>query len=396
MENLGSYCIILAALTLVSSVTRIDAAVAMFVFGDSLVDTGNNDYITSIARANFLPNGIDYPTRIPTGRFCNGLIISDLISEYMGTEPILPILDPNAKGQNLLRGANFASAGAGILDDTGVIFIERLTIPQQIQLFQKYQNDVANLIGPAATTTLISQALFSITIGGNDYINNYLLPLSVRAQQYTPAQYNQLLIATFRNQLTQIYNLGARKLTVSNIGPLGCIPSQLSMKAIRTECIPELNEYASNFNAALKPMLQELNRELPGAMFVYGNGYDMIFGIINNPGNYGILFLPEALPYVRTILIYWQVGLKIRSELYNHLFCHSGFEASTTACCGQGSYNGVLVCTVLSNICPDRSKYVFWDPFHPTEAVNRLLTDRLLNGPPSDISPINIKELLAL
>jgi hypothetical protein len=56
------------------------APVAMFVFGDSLVDTGNNDFIPSTARANFRPNGLDYPTRRPTGRFCNGKIISDFIS----------------------------------------------------------------------------------------------------------------------------------------------------------------------------------------------------------------------------------------------------------------------------------------------------------------------------
>ncbi|KAJ7110301.1 hypothetical protein O6H91_10G029800 [Diphasiastrum complanatum] len=359
MENFNSHRIVLAALTLMSYVLRTDAAVAMIVFGDSLVDTGNNNYINSIAKANFLPNGVDFPTRNPTGRFCNGLIISDFLSEYMGTEPILPVLDPNAKGKNLLRGVNFASAGAGILDDTGAIFLQRLIFPQQIQLFQKYQRDVADLIGPVATARLISEALYSVTMGGNDYINNYLLPLSVRKRQYTPDQFNQLLIATFRNQLTQIYNLGARKITVSNIGPLGCIPSQLSMATVSTKCIPELNEYASSFNAALKLMLEELNRNLPGAMFVYSNGYDIIFDYIRNPAAYG-------------------------------------FQASTKACCGQGSYNGALVCTALSNLCTDRSKYVFWDPFHPTEAINRLVTERILNGPPSDISPINVKQLLAL
>lgn len=53
---------------------------AFFVFGDSLVDSGNNDYLITTARADQPPYGIDYPTHRPTGRFSNGLNIPDLIS----------------------------------------------------------------------------------------------------------------------------------------------------------------------------------------------------------------------------------------------------------------------------------------------------------------------------
>lgn len=53
---------------------------AFFVFGDSLVDSGNNNYLVTTARADSPPYGIDYPTHRPTGRFSNGLNIPDLIS----------------------------------------------------------------------------------------------------------------------------------------------------------------------------------------------------------------------------------------------------------------------------------------------------------------------------
>ncbi|KAL6988969.1 hypothetical protein U1Q18_014719, partial [Sarracenia purpurea var. burkii] len=53
---------------------------AFFVFGDSLVDSGNNNFLVTTARADAPPYGIDYPTRRPTGRFSNGLNIPDLIS----------------------------------------------------------------------------------------------------------------------------------------------------------------------------------------------------------------------------------------------------------------------------------------------------------------------------
>lgn len=53
---------------------------AFFVFGDSLVDNGNNNYLATTARADAPPYGIDFPTHRATGRFSNGLNIPDLIS----------------------------------------------------------------------------------------------------------------------------------------------------------------------------------------------------------------------------------------------------------------------------------------------------------------------------
>ncbi|XP_021595112.1 GDSL esterase/lipase At4g18970 [Manihot esculenta] len=42
-----------------------------FIFGDSLVDSGNNNNLPTLAKVNYLPYGIDFPEG-PTGRFCNG------------------------------------------------------------------------------------------------------------------------------------------------------------------------------------------------------------------------------------------------------------------------------------------------------------------------------------
>ncbi|KAF8399280.1 hypothetical protein HHK36_015145 [Tetracentron sinense] len=51
---------------------------AMFVFGDSLVDDVNNNYLSSIAKSNYLPYGIDFSRR-PSGRFSNGRTIIDML-----------------------------------------------------------------------------------------------------------------------------------------------------------------------------------------------------------------------------------------------------------------------------------------------------------------------------
>jgi len=54
---------------------------ASFVFGDSLLDVGNNNYITSLAKANHHPYGIDFGK--PTGRFCNGRTVVDVIGKSL-------------------------------------------------------------------------------------------------------------------------------------------------------------------------------------------------------------------------------------------------------------------------------------------------------------------------
>jgi hypothetical protein len=49
------------------------------------------------------------------------------IGEKIGSEPTLPYLSPELDGERLLVGANFASAGIGILNDTGVQFVSSIS-----------------------------------------------------------------------------------------------------------------------------------------------------------------------------------------------------------------------------------------------------------------------------
>ena len=56
--------------------------VALFIFGDSFFDAGNNNYIntTTLDQANFWPYGETY-FQFPTGRFSDGRLISDFIGK---------------------------------------------------------------------------------------------------------------------------------------------------------------------------------------------------------------------------------------------------------------------------------------------------------------------------
>ncbi|GMN25835.1 hypothetical protein TIFTF001_001086 [Ficus carica] len=122
--NMVSLLFIFSLVMVLGSFSTRAEARAFFVFGDSLVDNGNNNYLATTARADAPPYGIDYaPTHRPTGRFSNGYNIPDFISQAIGSESTLPYLSPELTGQRLLNGANFASAGIGILNDTGVQFV---------------------------------------------------------------------------------------------------------------------------------------------------------------------------------------------------------------------------------------------------------------------------------
>ena len=52
---------------------------AVIVFGDSIVDPGNNNGLHTLIKANHPPYGKDMLNHEATGRYSNGLIPTDLI-----------------------------------------------------------------------------------------------------------------------------------------------------------------------------------------------------------------------------------------------------------------------------------------------------------------------------
>ncbi|GLT87321.1 hypothetical protein SLE2022_054100 [Rubroshorea leprosula] len=343
-----------------SGTARVEAARAFFVFGDSLVDNGNNNYLATTARADSPPYGIDYPTHRPTGRFSNGLNIPDFISQEIGSESTLPYLSPQLTGQRLLVGANFASAGIGILNDTGIQFVNIIRMYQQLQYFEEYQRRVSALIGAARTRQLVNRALILITVGGNDFVNNYyLVPYSARSRQYSLPDYVKYLISEYKKLLMSLYDLGARRVLVTGTGPLGCVPAELALRSRNGECSAELQRAATLFNPQLTQMLRELNSNYGSDVFIAANTQLMHNDFVTNPQAYG-------------------------------------FITSKVACCGQGPYNGLGLCTVASNLCPNRDQYAFWDPFHPSERANGVIVQQIKTGSTEYMYPMNLSTIMAL
>jgi len=60
------------------------AKIVTYIFGDSLTDVGNNNFLQySLAKSNFPWYGIDYSGGQATGRFTNGRTIGDIICNFL-------------------------------------------------------------------------------------------------------------------------------------------------------------------------------------------------------------------------------------------------------------------------------------------------------------------------
>ncbi|KAH7573464.1 hypothetical protein ACOSP7_007154 [Xanthoceras sorbifolium] len=333
---------------------------ANFVFGDSLVDVGNNNYIASLSKANYVPNGIDFG--VPTGRYTNGRTIVDIIGQELGLGFTPPYLAPTTKGSMVLQGVNYASGGGGILNETGKLFGGRINLDAQLDNFANTRQDIISSIGAPAALKLLQMSLFSVTIGSNDFINNYLTPVlsSTKQKMVPPDFFVATMISKFRLQLTRLYNLGARKIVVANVGPIGCIPYQRDVNPSAGEnCVTLTNQMAQLFNTQLKGLIAELGSSLEQSKFVYADVYRIVEDIIQNYRSYG-------------------------------------FENTDSSCCYvAGRFGGLIPCGPSSKVCRDRSKYVFWDPYHPSDATNKIVAKRLLDGSSDDISPVNVRQLVA-
>ena len=54
-------------------------APALYVFGDSMVDNGNNNVLPTVIKANYHPYSVKFAGQVPLGRFTDGKTAADFI-----------------------------------------------------------------------------------------------------------------------------------------------------------------------------------------------------------------------------------------------------------------------------------------------------------------------------
>ncbi|XP_059064260.1 GDSL esterase/lipase 6-like [Cryptomeria japonica] len=308
---------------------------AMYVFGDSLADVGNNNYIPDCqGRANYPPYGISF-FPYPTGRFTNGRTVFDFVATYLGLPFAPPYLQPKA---NFTSGINFASGGSGLLDSTDA---------------GQYSE---NLTGAAQAN--LGNSLYGIITGSNDillYVTNSTLGNT------TTEEFITLLLAKYDEYIKRLYDCGARKFLVLNVLPVGCSPTErlLGIQTYHGGCIEPLTKVIEAYNTAFNSFVTQLNENLTEGTIIKFNAYDLLTDMIQN------------------------------GEAY-------GFRDTTSACCGAGKFGTEINCGKTDPpvlFCNDTSAYVFWDGAHGTQKVYSIFSEQIWSGNSSVIYPFNLSTL---
>ncbi|KAL6140612.1 hypothetical protein ACLB2K_058910 [Fragaria x ananassa] len=293
--------------------------------------------------------------QVPYLAYVYKIEIIDMVESEYAKLPIVPAYYPRIV--DYTYGVNFASGGAGALNETH----EGLVLPLNYQLhrFENVEKHLRHSLGDAEAYTLLSNAVYLISIGANDYI----APLSTNCgffETRSQEEYVGMVIGNLTNVIEEIYNKGGRKFGLPRLPPLGQVPAQRPGN-IGT-CVEELTSLANMHNAALPKHLEMLKSKLQGFKYSIAKLDTYLDERINNPSEYG-------------------------------------FKEGKTACCGSGPYGGIFSCGGKRSVteywlCANVSEYVFFDSFHPTERVYQQISKLWWNQARNDREPCsNLKEL---
>ncbi|KAJ3706288.1 hypothetical protein LUZ61_009993 [Rhynchospora tenuis] len=316
-------------------------APALITFGDSIIDPGNNNVQKTIIKCNFLPYGMDFVTHRPTGRFCNGRIPTDFLASKLGIKELLPAyFGTNLTNEDLITGVSFASGGTGF-DPLTPKLASVISMPEQLEKFKEYQGKVRSILGEKKAAELFSKSVYGVIAGSDDVANTYFTT-PFRRSQYDSSQYANLMLRGATSFLEDLIQLGARKIAIVGVPPIGCVPSQRTLGGgILRDCAPGHNEIARLYNSRLAVEVEKIKKrhQRQNIVLVFADIYDFLYDMIEHPTKYG-------------------------------------FEVSNKGCCGTGLLEVSVLCNPLTpTVCTDVSKHVFWDSYHPTEKAYSILSD---------------------
>ncbi|XP_074268276.1 GDSL esterase/lipase 5 [Silene latifolia] len=315
-----------------------------FIFGDSILDVGNNNYIntSTLDQANFWPYGINF-LPVPTGRFSDGRLISDFIAERAHLPLIPPYLQPGL--HQFSHGVNFASAGAGALVETFRHSV--IDLHMQVRNYKEVAKWYKDKYGDVKARKILRNGVYLFSIGTNDYMSLYLTN-STLSTIYTKPQYVSMVITNITSVVTEIYKIGGRKFGFLNVPAIGCAPSLRLIANANGECLKDVVTYTNLHNEAIFQALQQLTNKLPGFKFSLYDFYTSTLQRIKHPSKYG-------------------------------------YKEAKTACCGTGKYRGVLSCggkriVKQYELCKNIDEHLFWDSIHFTQKTYMQIANEMWNN----------------
>ncbi|WVZ61360.1 hypothetical protein U9M48_011255 [Paspalum notatum var. saurae] len=318
---------------------------AVIVFGDSIVDPGNNNALPTLIKANHPPYGHDFFNRKPTGRYSNGLIPSDLIAQGLGVKQLLPAYlgGDELSPDELLTGVSFASGATGF-DPLTPVVVSVISLEQQLAYFDEYRGKLVALAGEEETRRIIDGALFVVCAGTDDVANTYFTT-PFRAAEYDIPSYVDLLVSGAESFLRKVAARGARKIGFVGMPPVGCVPSQRTLGGgLRRDCEPKRNHAAQLYNQRVQEMIADLNAGDPATLVVFLDIYRILDDLMERGDRYG-------------------------------------FSVTTKGCCGTGTIEVTGLCDDrFVSLCDDVTSHVFFDSYHPTERAYRIIVNDIFDN----------------
>ncbi|KAE8665016.1 Alpha-L-fucosidase 3 [Hibiscus syriacus] len=321
---------------------------AIFNFGDSNSDTGGLSAAFGQAPP---PNGFSFFGG-PAGRYTDGRLVIDFIAESLGLPYLSAFLD--AVGTNFSHGANFATAGSTVRPQNTTLHQSGFSpISLDVQYYEfndfhrrslaaRKQGGVYEALMPKEGH--FSNALYTFDIGQNDLTAGYFSNMSTdEVRAFVP------------DVLSQFQN-------IIQASPVGCLPyvmERIPVLAGQIDehgCASPFNDVARFFNRGLKKTVEQLRRDLGDAAITYVDVYSVKYSLI--------------------------------SEGRKH-----GFKQPLRTCCGHGgkyNYNKEHGCgskinkhgkeVLVGAPCKDPSSAVIWDGVHFTQAANKFIFERIVDG----------------
>lgn len=305
----------------------------LYVFGDSLSDTGN--VFTVSSAANKLDPSIPITPPSPPyfqGRFSNGPNWVDYLAPELGTAPVInstalavggpiaftpsgPTVNFNYGGATTTNSVNFSFGGAR----TGFESTDaRLPVGLLTEVYS-YTNDLN-----AAQKSADPDALYVVWAGPNDYNFGGLRSATVPIQNILTA-------------VTALADKGARNILVPNIPDLGKTPRGLSTD-------PEgLTRVTQEHNSALTTVFNGLSDKYQGLNIIPFDVNAIFTDLRANPDKYGFTNLSSP-------------------------------------------------CLTAVSVCANPNQYLFWDDIHPTTAGHRILAQGALESLNSAHTPTSVPE----
>ncbi|KAK6229297.1 hypothetical protein SCA6_018248 [Theobroma cacao] len=322
---------------------------AIYQLGDSVSDTGNlirEDPSSVYAR---LPYGATF-FKNATGRCSNGLIMIDYLARSAGIPFLDAYLNENSTHSS---GVDFAVAGATALpveilarrNITATVTNSSLTM-QLDWMFTHFNTTCETDKGCFKKHRT---ALFMVgEIGANDY--NYALFEGKNLEEIRAMVPE--VVQAIKDAAERVIDYGGSRLVIPGNFPTGCLPMFLTVFQTndttaydKFHCLKDLNNLSIYHNNHLKKAIEELRKEHPNVIIVYGNNYQAYHWLLS------------------------------KAKIL-------GFDTGK-ACCGiGGDYNFSIMkmCGAAGvPVCSNPDKHLSWDGAHLTQEAYKFMATWLIH-----------------